>query len=63
MCFKVMTGGTEFIIVNLYGQHSVPLKGFLDKLQSLINEFPTEKVLIMMNSNAKSSLCYAETTG
>lgn len=62
MCFKVMTGGTGFLIVNLYCQPSASLRGFLDKLQSLINEFSAEKVLIMMDSNAKSSLWYAEAT-
>lgn len=62
LCFKVMTGDTEFVLINLYCQYSAPLEGFLDKLQSLISGFPAERILIMMDANAKSSLWHAETT-
>ena len=43
MCFMVMTGGTEFIIINMYCQYSAPFRGFIGKFQSLLDEFRTEK--------------------
>ena len=59
LCFKVLAGDLEFIMINLYCQHSLPLERFL---QDLISGFPTEKILVTMDSNAKSPLWYSDTT-
>ena len=62
MCFEVLTGNSEFIIINAYCQHSLPLEGFLDKIENIINSFQTEKVLIVMDSNSKSELWFDKVT-
>lgn len=49
MCFRVIAGDLEFIVINVY---SVPLERFLTKIESLINYFPTEKVLLILDINA-----------
>ena len=43
MCFRVMAGILEFIIINVYCQYSVPIEKFLRRIEDLINCFPTEK--------------------
>ena len=53
MCFNVITGDSVFAIINAYCQYSFPLEGFLEKIERIIS-FQTQKVLITMDSNAKS---------
>ena len=62
MCFKVMTGNSDLIIINAYCLHSLPLEGFLDKIERLLSNFQSEKVLITMDSNAKSELWFDKIT-
>ena len=62
MCFKVITGDSDFIIINAYCQYSLPLEGFLEKIERIISSFQTEKVLITMDSNAKSKLWFDKIT-
>ena len=56
MCFRVISGDLEFIVVNVYCQYSVPLERFLIRIERLINCFPTEKLLLTLDANAKSVL-------
>ena len=62
MCFKVLIGDLEFIIINVYCQYSIPLEGFLAKLERIINSFQCEKLLITMDANAKSGLWFDKIT-
>ena len=62
LCFKVISGESAYIIINVYCQYSAPLEGFLDKVETLINSFPSEKLLITMDANAKSELWHSEVT-
>ena len=62
MCFRVMAGILEFIIINVYCQYSVPIEKFLRRIEDLINCFPTEKVLITLDANAKSVMWHADAT-
>ena len=62
MCFKVMAGVLEFIIINVYCQYLVSIEKFLRRIEDLINCFPTEKVLITLDANAKSVMWHADAT-
>ena len=62
MCFKVITGDSVFAIINAYCQYSFPLEGFLEKIERIISSFQTEKVLVTMDSNARSELCFDKIT-
>ena len=41
MCLKVMTGDLELIIINVYCQYSLPLEGFLEKIERALNGLQT----------------------
>ena len=62
MCLKVMTGDLDFVIINVYCQYSLPLEGFLEKIERALNGLQTEKVLIVMDANARSELWHDRTT-
>ena len=62
MCLKVMTGDLELIIINVYCQYSLPLEGFLEKIERALNGLQTKKGLIVMDANARSELWYNKTT-
>ena len=62
ICFKVMTGNSDLIIINAYCQHSLPLEGFLDKIGRILSNCQTEKVLITMDSNARSEVWFDRIT-
>ena len=58
MCFKALAGDPEFFIINTYCQYSLPMEGFHVKIESIRSSFRTEKLLIMMDANAKSELWF-----
>ena len=62
MCFKVLTENSEYIIFNAYCQYSLPLEGFLDKIENTINSFQPEKVLVIVDSYLKSELWFDKVT-
>ena len=62
MCFRVIAGDLEFIVINVYCQHSEPIERFLGQMESLLSCFSAEKVLITMDANAKSEAWYSGTT-
>ena len=49
MRFKVMTRNSDLIIISAYCQHSLHLERFIDKIERLLSNFQSEKVLITMD--------------
>ena len=62
MCFKVMAGDLDFVVINVYCQYSEPLERFLSQVEGLISCFSTENVLITIDANAKSVLWHSDQT-
>ena len=58
----MITGNSDLIINNAYCQYSLPLEGFLDKIERILSNFQSEKVLITMDSNARSELWFDKVT-
>ena len=45
MCFKVMAGDHVIVIINVYCQYSLPLEGFLGRIERILKSLQGEKVL------------------
>lgn len=62
LCFQVVSDIEEIYLINVYCQFSLRLDTILMELDRIITELSTRRLLITVDSNAKSELWYAEET-
>src|SRR5436190_14484365 len=62
MCFQVLTGDNDFYIINAYCQFSLEIEPILNDIEKIINSINSQRLMILMDSNAKSRLWYAGDT-
>lgn len=62
MCLHVLTDTKSFYIINVYCQFSLPIEPFLTKVESIINKIKSNNIIIVMDSNACSRLCFSKDT-
>jgi len=54
MCVHIVTETDDFYIINVYCQFSLPIEPFLEKIERILDKLKGNRVLITMDSNAKS---------
>jgi len=62
MCLQVMSEQEDFYIINIYCQFMLPIAPFMDHIEKIINSLRSTKYIILMDSNAKSNLWFANDT-
>ena len=62
MCFQVFTKKDSFYVINVYCQCSHPIEQFLSKVENIMLRLNGKKIIITMDSNAKSEVWFSETT-
>lgn len=62
VCVAVDWNGTTTYLVSLYCQASHPIQEYLDYIERVNNMFGNQRLVFAMDSNAKSTLWYEDTT-
>lgn len=62
LCFQVIIGNIKLYIINIYCQFSLPINGFLNNIENIVYNLKGNKILITMDSNAKSETWFSNET-
>jgi len=62
MCLQITSNREEFYIINIYCQFMLPVEPFMDQLEKIIRNLHHSSYIIVMDSNARSSLWFSSET-
>jgi len=62
ICLQVMSEQEDFYIINVYCQWMLPIAPFMDHIENIVNNLRSANYIILMDTNAKSKLWFANET-
>ena len=62
LCIEIKTQNLSFILVNMYFQYKEPIEPYITALENIISYYPNQNLLILEDSNSKSTLWNADET-
>lgn len=62
LCLHVVSEADEFYLINIYCQFSMRIEPFLINVEKVLNNLNSNKVIVLMDSNARSPLWFSNET-
>jgi len=59
LCLHIISEADDFYLINVYCQFSMPIEPFLTSVENVLNNINSNKVIVMMDSNARSHLWFS----